>query len=360
MTRHLAGHGMEIGLLKRLCDAPGVSGAEDEVRVIAAEALGPLVDELSVDPMGNLIGIRHGTGPKVMVAAHLDEIGFRVSHVDDKGFLRLMGVGGQWLETIENQRVVVNGRRRLPGVLFREGGWLRADALSSSDTGPRKMDDYYVDLGLPREKVVEWVEIGDPVTMDRHAVDMGDMVCAKALDDRAGVFAMIEALRKLGKHEAEIYAVGSVQEEVGCRGAKVAAYGLSPDVAIAIDVCPARDTPGFQEHEYIAALGKGVALTISDAGTIADQGLLGSLCQIAQDGGIVHQLLLAGAGSTDAREIHQVRAGIPSITLAIPARYTHSCTGLMHKGDLYTCAELVGGFLEDAHRFRFGRSLRWK
>ena len=238
---------MDFELLKRICETPGISGSEDPIRKVVAAELRPLVDTVESDPMGNVIGIKRGSGgPSVMIAAHIDEIGFRVRYIDDKGFIRIGPVGGWDSRNLVSQRVFVHG---FAGQSLR--GTLTANAKPrhmrkpDEDKQP-KIEELFVDLGLPGPKVKELVEVGDPVTLDRTAELVGDMVVSKTLDDRVGVSIMIEALRKLkGKTiAATILAVATTQEEVGVRGAITAAYSLKPDIGIAVDITVAFDVPG--------------------------------------------------------------------------------------------------------------------
>jgi putative aminopeptidase FrvX len=347
---------MDLQLLKKLCDVPGIPGREEQVRALTAETLEPLVDRLYVDNLGNLIGVRKGEGLKVMLSGHMDEIGFMVNHIDEQGFLRLLDLGGNMADAMEGQRVIVGGKEPLVGVLFRERGALRRLGTEEEKRQPPRTQEFFVDLGLPKEKLAELVSVGDPVTMDRETIEMGDMVCGKAMDDRVGVFVMIEALRKLSAHEAEIFAVGSVQEEQGCRGAKVAAYGLSPDVGVALDVAPALDFPGVKEHEQVARLGKGAAISVKDNMTLSDVRLVAFLQGIAEEEGIPYQKILLPFGGTDAGTIHLTRAGIPSVTISIPCRYGHTGVEVVHKGDVEACSDLLARFLERAHKGKFGES----
>jgi len=344
---------MDIELLKRLCDARGIPGSEGEIRELAAAALEPLVDELRVDPLGNLIGIRRGSGPRVMVAAHMDEIGFRVSHIDDNGFLRLMSVGGNRVDALASQRVVVSDRDAIRGVLFLEASVVRKRNEPGEKQAPR-MEDYYVDVGLNREEAMRFVRVGDMVTMDRDMIELGEGFSGKSMDDRVGVFVVIEALRSLASHGAEICVVGTVQEELGCRGAKVAAYGLCPDVAVAVDVCSAEGVPGAKDYKDSCALGKGVALTIVDQGTISDRRLVAFVTQVAEESLIPYQIHMGARGGTDARDIHQALAGVPTMSLSIPTRYVHSCSELVYRADVEATIALLARFLEKAHETTFG------
>jgi len=345
---------MNFDLLKRLCETPGVSGSEDLIRKVAAEEMRPLVDSISVDVMGSVIGVKKGSaeGPRIMIAAHIDEIGFRVRHIDDKGFIKIAPVGGWDPRNLVSQRVLVHG---FSGQSLR--GTLTSTAkpkhlLSGDEAGKApKLEDLFVDLGLPGDKVKELVEVGDQITMDRTAELIGDMVVSKTLDDRIGVYVMIEALRKLqGKAiPATILAVATTQEEVGLRGAVPAAYALSPDVGIAVDITLAMDIPGSGAEDNITKLGEGTAIKISDSSLICNPKLVKHFRTLAKDKEIKHQMEMLPFGGTDAGGIQRSRGGVPSITLSIPTRYAHSVNEMAHLGDVEATIDLLVAYLEDAH-----------
>jgi hypothetical protein len=233
---------LNLDLLRRLCAAPGIAGREDRVRTLVIDELRPLVDELRVDSLGSVVATKRGDGPRVMVAAHMDEIGFFVSHIDDRGFLRLQPVGGFDARVLVAQRVLVHG---YGGSMWRgavQPGTKPIHLLEKDEIKTVKMEELFVDVGLPVERVREEIEVGDIVTLDRELEPAGDCVMSKALDDRVGVFVMIEALRVMGETNAEIVAVATTQEEVGLRGAETAAFAVQPDIAVALDTtlaCPA-------------------------------------------------------------------------------------------------------------------------
>ncbi len=342
---------INIELLRRLCQVPGVASREDEVaRVVAAE-LSPLVDEVRSDPLGNLIGLKRGQGgPRVMLAAHMDEIGFMVRHVEEKGFLRLLPVGGFDGRALFAQRVQVRTR---DGAL---SGVLNAETKPVHLLGKEKpvapgVEGYFVDLGLPAEVVEERVRVGDMVTMDRTTDVIGDCVASKALDDRVGLFVMIEAVRNLRAHTAEILAVATVQEEVGLRGATPAGYALEPDLVVAIDITIAQDIPGSEDRDAITRLGKGAAIKILDDSLICDPRIVDAFRNIAEREGIAYQMELLPFGGTDAGGVQRVRAGIPSFTLSIPTRYVHTVDEMANMADIEACYTLLARFLEQVQDF---------
>ncbi len=344
-------HGdVNVALLKRLTETPGVAGREERVRALVIEELRPLVDELRIDALGNVIAVKHGSSDKrVMLAAHMDEIGFMARYIDENGFVRVQPLGGFDPRVLVAQRVLVHasGGQTLRGVLTPASKPVHL--LGDEKPGAPKLEEFYVDLGLPGEQVRELVRLGDPITMDRTLEQLGDNVISKALDDRAGVFTMIEALRKLGQHTATVIAVATVQEEVGLRGATTAAFSAEPDVAIALDTTLAVDTPGMPETEAVTRLGEGVAIKVFDSSFIPNYKLVAHLRQIAERNDIRHQYEVLPRGGTDAGAMQRSRAGAAAITISIPSRYVHTVNEMVNLGDLDAAATLLARYLEDAH-----------
>ncbi len=237
-------------LLKRLTEACGTPGQEDEVKEIVKAELKGLCDTVTEDALGNIIGYKRGKAPsksrkKIMLSGHMDEIGFIVTHVDDKGFLRIAPLGGFDPRTLMAQKVFVigMGKQKLPGLLNVTGKPIHTQSPEERKK-ELQVGDFYVDLGLPKKAVDKIVEVGDRINWRREFEEIGDCWSCKAMDDRVGIYVMIEALRKAKTPMHDVYAVGSVQEEVGCRGALVSGYGIDPDIAIALDVTIAADIPG--------------------------------------------------------------------------------------------------------------------
>lgn len=344
---------MNFELLKKLCETPAIPGRETQMRRLVANELRLVTDDVSVDTMGNVIGIKRGTGgPKVMLAAHMDEIGFFVREIDDKGFIRIHPVGGWFPHTMVAQRVHVHGfaGQTLLGAVMPA---MKAFA-TNGEKKPLQVKDFVVDVGLSCEEVKELVEVGDMVTMARTTERVGNMVMSKALDDRVCIFAMIEALRTLKNHSCEIIAVATVQEEVGLRGATTAAYGLKPDIGIALDVTPALDYPGATDNGQISALKKGAALKIIDSSLISNPNLLRHLREVAKKHEITYQLEVLPFGGTDAGAIHRSRNGIPSIAISIPTRYIHSVNEMAAISDIEATITLLARYLEEAHTRSYG------
>jgi len=337
-------------LLRRLIETPAVSGREERQREIANEVLGELTDSVRTDNMGSVIGTKNGSDDvRVMIAAHTDEIGFLVKHVDDKGFLRLQTLGGHDPANMVSQRVLVitsNGET-LRGAL--QPSRKPPHLATAEDNKPPKTDEFYMDLGLDVEEVKERVRVGDYAVMDRTLERVGDNFIGKAMDDRIGVFVMYEALKEMGEHEATIHAVATSQEEVGLRGATASGAGLAPTVMIALDVTLAMDIPGGGGENEITALGKGAAIKIMDSSLISHPKLVGHFRSIAEREDIAHQMEILPFGGTDAGGVQRLHGGIPSITLSIPCRYVHTVNEMVNAEDVQACITLLARYLEEAH-----------
>ncbi|MGC9529376.1 MAG: M42 family metallopeptidase [Candidatus Bipolaricaulaceae bacterium] len=338
-----------MDLLRRLSEVPGVPGREEGVRAVVREALLGQVDEIRVDRLGNLIARKAGEGPKVVVAAHMDEIGFFVSHVDgEKGFLRMEPVGGFDPRTLIAKRVTVHTEQ---GPLIGLVGTKPIHILTEDERKKElKIKDLYIDLGLGGEEVQARVQIGDPVTLHQQFTEVGELVSGKALDDRVGVYVGVEVMRRLSEHRADVYFVGTVQEEVGLRGAQASAFAIAPEIAVALDVTLACDIPGAQPHEQVTALGKGVAIKVKDSSSISHPGLVRFLVQLAKQADIPYQMEILPRGGTDAGAMQLAREGAAAVTLSIPTRYVHSAVEAAHKRDIQATIDLLVSFLQRCHQ----------
>ncbi|HEY7125916.1 MAG TPA: M42 family metallopeptidase [Ktedonobacterales bacterium] len=341
---------LNIPLLKKLAEMPGIAGREERVRALVIEELRPLVDEVNVDRLGNVVAWKRGKNDRrVMLAAHMDEIGFLVKHIDDKGFIRLQPVGGFDARVLFAQRVLVHGYagESLRGVLMPSSKPIHL--MGDEKPAAPKLDDLFIDLGMPNEQVRAKVEVGDFVTMDRTLEVIGDTVISKSLDDRASLFVMIEALRALKHHEVNILAVATVQEEVGLRGATTAAYHVQPDVSVALDTTLAVDIPGGSEQDSVTRLGNGTAIKIFDSSQISNYKLVRHFRDVAQKHNIKYQLEILPRGGTDGGAMQRAREGSYSITLSTPSRYVHTVNEMIHQADLEASITLLARYLEDAH-----------
>jgi len=336
-----------LELLKKLTQTPGVPGREEKIRDVVWNEMTDICEEVRTDAMGNLIGLKKGKGNgKIMIASHMDEIGFLVKHISDKGYLRLQPLGGIDPRTLMGQRVVVHGKEELIGNLA--PSTKPVHILTEEEKKKQlKMKDFFVDLGLPVEKVKEKVEVGDPVTFRQEFVQIGDTFSSKAMDDRVGLLVMLEAAKKLAStdHQPDIFLVATVQEEVGLRGAVTSAFGIEPDLGVALDITLAADIPGGEEPEYVTCLGEGVAIKIMDSSSISDYRLVKKLKEIARTGEVPYQMEILPRGGTDSGSIQRSRAGVPVVTLSVPCRYVHTVNEMVHQRDLDAAIKLLNLFL---------------
>jgi endoglucanase len=337
---------MNIDLLERLCQAPGIASRERAVRAVVREELAPLVDEVRVDRLGNLIATRRGSGPRIMLAAHMDEIGFLVRHIDDEGLIRIQPVGGFDPRVLIAQRVLVHPRDGDPIPAALQPGTKPTHLLGPGETKELKLEDLFVDTGLPAEQVQSRVSIGDMVTLERATVRMGSNVVSKALDDRLGIYVMIEAVRAASKGQAEVIAVATTQEEVGLRGAATSGYEIEPDIAIALDVTIAGDIPGMSADGSVTKLGKGAAIKVFDSSQLPHHAIIETLRDIAEREGIPYQLEVLPRGGTDAGTIQRSRAGVYTGTISMPCRYMHTVNETANVDDIDACVRLLAAFIE--------------
>ncbi|MGH7179020.1 MAG: M42 family metallopeptidase [Tepidisphaeraceae bacterium] len=341
---------MNLALLKHLSEAPGVSGREERVRDIIRKECKGLFDQVSVDPLGNVIATKRAkgkNGKRVLIACHIDEIGFYVKHIDDKGFLRIHNVGGFDTKNLHARRVRVQSSsgEDLFGLMNPCG---RPKHIAKDDELKKipEISDFVIDMCLPVDAVKKKVRIGDPVTLVQEFSEIGECVSGKCMDDRVAAFVAIEAVKKAKNPKYEIILAATVQEEVGCRGAGVAAYTAEPDIALAIDVTLAVDTPGVPEDERVTKQGDGAALTILDSLTISDRSLIDEFESLAKKKDIPVQLSILPKGGTDAGPMQRSRGGFRAMTLSIPTRYIHTVTECIHKRDLQASIDLLAAWLD--------------
>jgi len=334
-------------LLRRLCEAAGIPGYEVEVRRIVEAELEGHVDSVETDVLGNVIAHKSGEGPVVVVAGHMDEIGFFVHHVEEKtGFLRINPAGGFDPVNLVAQRVIVHTESGdLVGCIGRKPVHILKEEERKK---PLDLRDLFVDVGLPAERVLEKVRIGDTVTLRQDFIEIGDLMSCKALDDRVGVFVAIEALKRAKKLACDLYFVGTTQEEVGLRGARVAGFATHPQIGIALDVTIAADTPDVPPKDQVSQLGKGVAIKVRDSASISHPALLRAMRALAEEHGIPYQMEVLPRGGTDAGALQMAQEGSAVITLSIPARYVHSVVEAVHPDDVEAAIRLLVAFLESA------------
>ena len=333
---------LNLPLLKAICEAPGVPGYERRIRELVLREIDGLADEVSIDNMGNLIAVRRGKQPKrVMVAAHMDEIGFIVNHIDEKGFLRFLPLGGFDPKTLTAQRVIVHGRKDVLGVL----GCKPIHIMKPEE---RKnvipINEYFVDTGMSKEEVERYVAIGDPISRERQLVEIGNCVTSKSLDNRVSVFILIETLRRLRDRELpyDLYATFTVQEEVGLRGAMGSVGHIDPDFAFGLDVTIAYDVPGSSAHEAVTTLGGGTAIKVLDGSVISDYRMVNYLKETARAADIKTQLELLPAGGTDTAALQRYGTkGAIAGAISIPLRNMHQSTEMAHQEDVAATIELL-------------------
>lgn len=339
---------MDVSLLKDVCEIAGAPGFEKRIRDLIIDLVTPYSDEVKTDNLGNVIAVKKGQrnpdGKRVMVAAHMDEIGFIVTHIDENGFLRFHTLGGFDPKTLTAQRVIVHGKKDLIGVM----GSKPIHVMSQEERNKLpKTTDFFIDLGMPKEEVEKYISIGDPVTRDRELIEMGECVNCKSIDNRVAVFILIEALKNLKSPAYDVFATFTVQEEVGIRGANVAAHSINPDFGIALDTTIAFDVPGAQAHEKVTELGKGTAIKIMDAMTICDYRMVAFMKQIADQEKITWQPEILTAGGTDTAGVQRMgKQGAIAGAISIPTRHLHQVIEMAHKSDIQGSIDLLVACLE--------------
>lgn len=346
-----------MGLLRVLSDTPGVSGFEEPVQAVIKAELEAVCDEVWVDKMGNVIGLKSAArtleGAKrlrVMLAAHMDEIGFMVKHIDREGFVRFMPIGGFDPRTLVAQRVIIHGKQGVKGVIAPQPNWISRGEDRQKVLG---IKDLVIDAGLGRDVISSLVSIGDVISLAQPFEELNDqVVIGRNFDDRVGVYAMLEAMKRIQECQVDVYAVATAQEEVGLRGVPVAAYAIGPDVGIALDGSLASDVPYAKEEERHCVMGAGTGIYVMDGRTISDRRLVSFLIRLAEENGIKYQINLGGG--TDASIIQRHKTGARVCTIGPPTRYMHSTAQLCSKDDIENTIELLVVFLENAHRGELG------
>jgi endoglucanase len=344
---------MDLTLLKRLTETPGVSGREERVRALVEEQLTRFKLQSTKDAMGNLIAHCSGSGPKVALVAHMDEVGFMVSKIEKEGFVRVMPVGGIDPQVFGAQKVVVHGREDLTGVVGSVPPHLRKKD-GKEPVGVLPIEEGFIDLGLPPEQVRNKVAVGDPVTFATHSWENANAFFGKALDDRLGLFVMLTALAQASKIDCDLYLIATTQEEYGLRGVGPALFKTGPQVALILEGTVSSDTPGLKLPPNVTPTeqGKGPEIRLSDRSMLADRRLADFLAGLAREKSISHQLVVKNTGATDAAAGQLVAEGIVVGTLSVPTRYIHAPVGMVKKGDIAQTVALTTAFLEGISRFK--------
>jgi tetrahedral aminopeptidase len=323
-------------LIKKLVEAYGPSGCEEEVSAIIRSEITGKVDDLRTDNLGNLIAFKkgNGRGKRIMISAHMDEIGLIVSYIDKNGYARIGQVGGIPIATLTGGRArFANGTI---GVLYNEkDAWM----------GPGALADCYIDTGATSPETSP-VKVGDVACLQRPLDDLGTRLVSKAMDDRIGCAVAVQALLEISTSPNDIYIVFSTQEELGCRGAMVAAYGIEPEIGVAVDVTLTGDTP--QCRPMAVELGKGPAIKVKDSGMLAHPGVKRWMVATAERLGIPYQLEVLLGGTTDAYSIQTSRSGVAAGCLSVPTRYVHSPSEMVDYADVLNSVKLLVGMLSEA------------
>lgn len=346
---------MNIDLLSKICEIPGAPGHEINIRNFVSNTIEKYVDEINVDSIGNLIAIKKGTGssnlPKVMIAAHLDEIGFIVTHIDDKGFVRFHTLGGFDPKTLTAQRVIIHGKKDIIGVMGSKP--IHVMTPEERNAVP-KITDYFIDTGFSKNELSEYISVGDVITRERGLIEMGECINCKSIDNRVSVFILIEVLKQLKSIPCDLYAVFTVQEEMGGRGAVVASHNINPDFGIALDTTIAYDVPGAREQEMITKLGEGAAIKIMDSSIISDPRLVKYLKSIATENNIKYQVEILTGGNTDAGPMQRNgKKGSIAGAISIPTRHIHQVIEMAHKGDITNAINLLKYSIENIDKFNY-------
>jgi len=343
---------MDFQLLKEIVETPGAPGHEKPIRELVENLVQDHADECYTDGIGNLIVRKKNNGRKVMAAAHLDEISLISTKVDENGFIRFSTLGGFDPETLITQRVVVHGKEDLPGVIGSKPIHVQTDQEKKTKS---KQKNLFIDTGLPADEVTKQVPDGSVITRQRDLIRMGRCVTGKSLDNRISVYLLVEALRNAKSCGCDFYAVFTAQEEVGIRGARVAANKIQPDVGIALDITLANDLPGIQSHEQCTKLGEGTAIKIIDRSVICTPELVDFLEKIAREKEIKHQREVLTAGGTDTSGM-QYLMGIGSHVgcISTPTRYVHSTVETCSVDDIDAGISLVTSLIEQIDQYHSG------
>ncbi|WP_049970964.1 M42 family metallopeptidase [Haladaptatus cibarius] len=334
----------DFELLRELTETSGAPGYEDRIRNVVRRELEEEVDEIRTDAMGNVVGTIEGeSNYEVAVPAHMDEIGFMVTHVNEDGFLSIDSLGGWDSRILRAQRVTVHAEDEdLTGVIGSTPPHLLDD-----DEDEQDVSDVYIDLGLSAEEAESRVSVGDIVTMEQTTTRVGDHVSGKALDDRVCLFAMLEAAKRIENPSVTIHFCATVQEEIGLRGAEALGVDVDPDLAVALDVTVANDIPKVKyEKDYVTRLGEGTAIKLKDGSVVTSPKVHRRMRELAAERDIEHQLEVLPSGGTDTAGFQNTHGAKPVGAISIPTRYLHTVTESAHGDDISATIDLLTAFLE--------------
>ncbi|OEF99342.1 peptidase M28 [Vulcanibacillus modesticaldus] len=336
---------LTLKMLKELTEAPGVPGNEGPAREVMRKYIKPYADEVYTDNLGSLIAKRGNNGPKILLAGHLDEVGFMVKRITEDGYIKFQPLGGWWEQVMLAQRVVIHTRKgEITGIIGSKPPHILPPEARKK---PVEKKDMFIDIGAKdKEEAMEFgVRPGDPIipVSPFTVLKNPKMLMAKAWDNRIGCAITIEVLKRLQseQHDNIVYGVGTVQEEVGIRGAQTTVNTIQPDVAFAIDVGLAGDTPGITPDETDSKLGKGPQITLFDATMVPHTGLRDFVVEIAEEENIPFQYESLAGGGTDAGRFHLYGKGVPSLVIGVPTRYIHSHAGILHRDDFENAIDLL-------------------
>lgn len=340
-------------LLAEICEVAGAPGHEQRVREVVLREVRPLVDKIKIDNMGNVVAIKKGKArKKVMIAAHMDEIGFMVTHIDDSGFVYFHTLGGFDPKTLTAQRVIIHGKKDVTGVM----GSKPIHLMNAADRAKvPKIKDYFIDTGRSKKELEKLIGVGDTITRERKMIEMGDCLNCKSLDNRVSVFILIEMLREMKTPPPyDVYASFTVQEEIGIRGANVSSMEINPDFGFGLDTTIAFDTPGSTKQEQVSCLGEGACIKVMDSSTVCDYRMVAYMKEIAKKKKIRTQLEILPAGGTDTAGVQRMNPG-GSIAgaVSIPTRHIHQVIEMVHKKDVRASIDLLRASVENLDKYNW-------
>lgn len=341
---------MNFDLLAAISETPGAPGFENKIRSLITDQIKDHCDDYHVDGIGNLIVHCKGDGPRVMAAAHMDEISLIAKFIDDQGFIRIHTLGGFDPTTLSTQRVIVHGNEDLTGVIGTKP--IHAQSPEERKKAP-KTESFFVDVGLPADEVKKLVPIGSPITRERSLKKMGKYVTGKSLDNRVSVYMLVETIRQLKDVNCDFYAVFTVQEEVGIRGARVATNKLQPEIGITLDVTLSNDIPGVETRDRCTKIGEGIGIKIMDGSAICTATLVAFAEDIAQKNEVFYQRELLTAGGTDTSAIQYLTGQGAHVTgLSIPLRYMHSTVETVSVSDIDNGIKLLTKMVQHLNEYQ--------
>jgi len=325
-------------------------GAEDKVKDIVRKEFIKLSDTIEEDPLGNIVAHIPGKGPRLVLDAHTDEVGFMVNHIDQRGFLHLIPLGGMDSRVFYGQRLMIWGKKPMVGMVAAIPPHI---SKTSNNKEAPEVEDCVVDLGLKAEKVHDSVSIGDVVSYNTSFEETEDAIISKAIDDRVGLFVIIEALKRKPKINCDLYISATVQEEVGLRGARVITPVYEPDFVVALEGTVAMDFPGVPEYKTLANLGKGPEIRLSDRFLVAHRSFSFFIANLAEKNKIPYQITVKKAGSTNATAMQVTGKGSRATVISVPVRYLHSPSCLAFKSDIEETINLIYHLIENINKFKY-------